>query len=161
MDLNAVSDEDSLNDNASVISTESSGKTYFDASKWKFWFPLKWSIHQFNSLFLYSDIGDDPGDEVCDQNELFEDKLAEAIEGMSEKSAQSRVNSFESVAAALMKKFIPEFVNQRSFFHFKINCILLSFTECFFIITEDWLFVMLSNVAWKKVASMNELLQHS
>lgn len=84
--MNAVSDEDSLNDNASVISTVSSGTIYEDAN-----------------------IGDD----VNDQNELFEDKLAEAIEGMSEKSAQSRVNSFESVTAALMKKFIPDFVNQR------------------------------------------------
>lgn len=36
MDLNAVSDEDSLNDNASVISTVSSGTVYDDTSKWTF-----------------------------------------------------------------------------------------------------------------------------
>lgn len=61
--------------------------------------------------FSFVDISDDMDNNQ--QNEIFEDKLSEAIEGMFEKSFQSRVSSFEFVVSALMKRFIPDIVNRR------------------------------------------------
>ena len=54
------------------------------------------------------------GDEIdVNQLEEFEDKLSEAIDGMCVKSVQSRIQNIEAVSAALMKRFIPEFVGRR------------------------------------------------
>ena len=47
------------------------------------------------------------------QEEVFEEKLREAIDGMNQKSAQGRTSSLESVAKAFVKKCIPEFVSDR------------------------------------------------
>lgn len=87
MEVIGISDDDSANDNASVISSVSGSTIYEDT--------------QF-------------GDDI-DQNQFeeFEDKLSEAIEGMCVKSVQSRIQNIEAVSAALMKRFIPEFVGLR------------------------------------------------
>lgn len=47
------------------------------------------------------------------QQEAFEDKLMEAIEGLNQKSAQGRTNCFESCAKALVMKYIPDFIYDR------------------------------------------------
>ncbi|KAJ9593807.1 hypothetical protein L9F63_027549, partial [Diploptera punctata] len=85
--IGITSDEDSLNDNASVISIVSDQKSIIEEG----------------------------GDEVDEQTqeEVFEEKLREAIDGMNQKSAQGRTSSLESVAKAFVKKCIPEFVSDR------------------------------------------------
>lgn len=87
--IGLTSDEDSINDNASVISVISENKS----------------------------IAEEGGDEVDEQTqeEIFEEKLREAIDGINQKSAQGRTASLESVAKAFIKKFIPEFVTDRRF----------------------------------------------
>lgn len=56
-------------------------------------------------------------DEVDDQlqNDVFEEKLVEAIDGLTQKSAQGRTSCLESVGASFTMKYIPEFVNNRYF----------------------------------------------
>ncbi|PSN52700.1 hypothetical protein C0J52_09394 [Blattella germanica] len=85
--IGITSDEDSLNDNASIISIVSDQKSVIDE-------------------------GADEVDEQT-QEEVFEEKLREAIDGMNQKSAQGRTSSLESVAKAFVKKCIPEFVSDR------------------------------------------------
>ncbi|KAF4520348.1 hypothetical protein B566_EDAN009870 [Ephemera danica] len=72
---NLTSDEDSLNDNASIIR----------------------------------------GEEVDEQTqeELFEEKLMEAIDGIMQKSAQARTTALECVGKAFVKKYLPDFVSER------------------------------------------------
>jgi hypothetical protein len=55
------------------------------------------------------------GDEVDEQTqeEVFEEKLREAIDGIIQKSAQGRTSSLESVAKAFIKKCMPDFVSDR------------------------------------------------
>lgn len=62
--------------------------------------------------FLCLDFGEDVADQA-QEIEIFEDKLTQAIEGMFEKSVQSRISSIELVTAALMKRFVPDFVIRR------------------------------------------------
>ncbi|XP_073977899.1 interferon-related developmental regulator 1 isoform X2 [Rhodnius prolixus] len=85
-DFIGTSDEDSMNDNASIISLASDG------------------------TFL-----EEGADEVDDQlqNDVFEEKLVEAIDGLTQKSAQGRTSCLESVGASFTMKYIPEFVNNR------------------------------------------------
>lgn len=82
-----TSDEDSLNDNNSVISLNSDG-TYLD------------------------DGGFEEPDEQA-QSDVFEEKLMEAIDGLTQKSAQGRTSCLESVGTSLTMKYIPEFVLNR------------------------------------------------
>lgn len=86
-----TSDDDSFNDNASVISSFSEACTV-----------------------------DEPVDEVDEisQQEQFEEKLSEALEGLTQKSAQGRTNSFESVCKAFIKKYVPDYVLERYVFFF-------------------------------------------
>lgn len=84
-----VSDEDSVNDNASVISTVSESTVCEETN--------------------FSEDVVDQAQEI----EIFEDKLTQAIEGMFEKSVQSRISSIEMVTTALMKRFVPDFVIRR------------------------------------------------
>lgn len=63
-------------------------------------------------LFYFEFVGGDEVDEQT-QEEIFEEKLREAIDGINQKSAQGRTASLESVAKAFIKKFIPEFVTDR------------------------------------------------
>lgn len=51
-------------------------------------------------------------DEVA-QQEAFEEKLLEAIDGLSQKSAQGRTNCFDAVSKALIMKFVPDFIYDR------------------------------------------------
>ncbi|KAK4875162.1 hypothetical protein RN001_011584 [Aquatica leii] len=81
-----TSDEDSIIDNNSLISGYSENNR--------------------------SEDGTDEVDSVT-QQEAFEEKLVEAIDGLMQKSAQGRTNSFESVAKAFIKKYVPEFVHDR------------------------------------------------
>lgn len=81
-----TSDEDSINDNNSVISLNSDG--------------------------TYLDDGYDEPDEQA-QSDVFEEKLMEAIDGLTQKSAQGRTSCLESVGTSLTMKYIPEFVINR------------------------------------------------
>ncbi|XP_021919874.1 interferon-related developmental regulator 2 [Zootermopsis nevadensis] len=85
--IGLTSDEDSVNDNASVNSIVSETKS----------------------------IAEEGGDEVDEQTqeEVFEEKLREAIDGLNQKSAQGRTLSLESVTKAFIKKCIPDFVSDR------------------------------------------------
>lgn len=47
------------------------------------------------------------------QSDVFEEKLMEAIDGLTQKSAQGRTSCLESVGASLTMKYIPEFVLNR------------------------------------------------
>ncbi|XP_014244492.1 interferon-related developmental regulator 1 [Cimex lectularius] len=85
-DYIVTSDEDSLNDNASIISLASEGTVLEE--------------------------GTEEAEEQS-QNEIFEEKLMNAIDGLTQKSAQARTNCLESVATLFTTKFIPEFVINR------------------------------------------------
>lgn len=80
------SDEESCNDNVSVVSSYSEARS--------------------------TEEGADEVDEVS-QQEAFEEKLNEALDGLTQKSAQGRTNCFEAVTKAFIKKFIPDFVYDR------------------------------------------------
>lgn len=85
--IGITSDEDSVNDNGSVTSIVSETKSIIEE-------------------------GADEVDEQT-QEEAFEEKLREAIDGLNQKSAQGRTSSLESVAKAFIKKCIPDFVSDR------------------------------------------------
>jgi len=57
-------------------------------------------------------IGEEDSDELT-QDEIFEEKLRDAIELSSQKSAAGRVNSINAICSAFSKKFVPEFVENR------------------------------------------------
>lgn len=83
------SDPDSASDNASIISGFSDGRSLQDESVL--------------------------GEEVDEQTqiEIFEEKLKEAIDGATQKSAAGRTNSLQSVCSAFLKKYLPDFVTDR------------------------------------------------
>ncbi|XP_054287052.1 interferon-related developmental regulator 2-like [Macrosteles quadrilineatus] len=83
-----TSDEDSINDNASVISMAS------------------------ETTVMEEGVAGDEVDEQS-QDEVFEEKMCEAIDGITQKSAQGRTNSLDSVSQALTKKYIPDFIIDR------------------------------------------------
>lgn len=83
-----TSDEDSINDNASVISLTS------------------------DTTFVDEGMGGDEVDEQS-QEDVFEEKLCEAIDGITQKSAQGRTNSMDAVSQAFTKKYVPEFIIDR------------------------------------------------
>lgn len=92
--LDQGSDEDAVfNDNASVVSVASSGSL----------------ANKDEGIFN----GADGGVDEQSQEEIFEEKLKEAMELALEKSAQSRTMAIESMCVAFNKKFIPEFVIDR------------------------------------------------
>ena len=47
------------------------------------------------------------------QEEAFEEKLREAMDLAGQKSAQGRTMALESMCTAFLKKFIPDFVEDR------------------------------------------------
>lgn len=81
-----TSDEDSMNDNYSLISGYSENH----------------SVEE----------GIEEVDEVTLQD-AFEDKLTEALDGITQKSAQGRTRCFEAITKALIKKYITDFVYDR------------------------------------------------
>ncbi|KAJ1526830.1 hypothetical protein ONE63_008397 [Megalurothrips usitatus] len=86
--LGITSDEDSLNDNASVISLVS------------------------DSHSVVEEGNENEPDETAIEEE-FEEKLRDAIDGVSQKSAQGRTQSMEAICKAFTKRFIPDFVVDR------------------------------------------------
>ncbi|XP_039291175.1 uncharacterized protein LOC120352913 [Nilaparvata lugens] len=90
-----TSDEDSMNDNASVISLLSDS-----------------TIHDDGGNFGDELAGDEPS-----QEDLFEEKLYEAIDGISEKSAQGRTNSLLAVGTAFTRRYVPHLIIDRSANH--------------------------------------------
>lgn len=81
-----TSDEESVLDNASTITAMSDNRSLVDE-------PLD--------------------EEEQSVEEVYEEKMKEAIDGLSLKSAQSRMNALQSVSNGLMKKIIPEFLSDR------------------------------------------------
>lgn len=65
----------------------------------------------------YSEVrsGEENTDEVDEisQQEAFEEKLSEALDGLTQKSAQGRTSCFEAVNKAFVKKFVPDYVYDR------------------------------------------------
>lgn len=47
------------------------------------------------------------------QDEVFEEKLREAVDNMNQKSAQGRTGALESVAKAFTQRYVPDFVCDR------------------------------------------------
>lgn len=87
LNTNLTSDDDSNIDNASIISNASETRSTAEE-------------------------GSSEVDELA-QQEAFEDKLMEAIDGLNQKSAQGRTNCFDAVAKALVMKYIPDFIFDR------------------------------------------------
>jgi hypothetical protein len=81
-----TSDDDSYNDNNSIISNCSENKSLEDGE----------DIEEF-------------------AQEQFEDKLVEMLDGLSQKSSQGRINSIQLLRKALIKKYVPNFVRERHF----------------------------------------------
>ncbi|KAJ3642161.1 hypothetical protein Zmor_024970 [Zophobas morio] len=81
-----TSDDDSFNDNNSVISNYSENK----------------SVEE----------GEDNEEYVQEQ---FEDKLIEMLDGLNQKSSQGRINCIQTLRKALIKKYVPNFVRERHF----------------------------------------------
>lgn len=81
-----VSDDDSVNDNFSVISNCSENHSLDD--------------------------GTDEVDEFA-QHEAFEEKIIEALDGLTQKSAQGRMGCFEVIRKALIKKYMSDFIYDR------------------------------------------------
>ena len=57
--------------------------------------------------------GAEGGVDELSQEEAFEEKLRDAMDLASQKSAQGRTMALESMCTAFNKKFIPEFVEDR------------------------------------------------
>lgn len=88
VDNTGLSDDDSVfNDDASVVSNASSG-TYM------------------------KDEGEENNEDLSG-DELFEEKLREAMDMASQKSATGRTNALRSLCNAFLKRQVPEFVEER------------------------------------------------
>ncbi|XP_012270780.1 interferon-related developmental regulator 1 [Orussus abietinus] len=84
-----TSDEDSINNDAcSVTSGQSDNRSVFD------------------------DVNDNEVDEIA-QQDVFEEKLKEAIDGLTQKSAKGRTICFNGIEKIFTIKYIPEFVEDR------------------------------------------------
>lgn len=81
-----TSDDESVNDNFSVVSNCSENHSVDD--------------------------GTDEIDEFS-QQEAYEEKFSEALDGLTQKSAQGRTNCLDSVRGALVKKYTPDFIYDR------------------------------------------------
>lgn len=68
-------------------------------------------------MFLFYLSGGNFGVELGDDGGMledgFEEKLSEAVEGLSQKSLQGRVSCLEALCTGLSRRFIPEFVMDR------------------------------------------------
>lgn len=69
------------------------------------------------SVFSYQSEGNQgstDGNEVeVDANEKYEEKLSQALENATEKSAQSRTTALQAICEILMQRYLPEFVDDR------------------------------------------------
>ena len=107
------SDEDVFNDEASVISNVSSGSLAKDDGEFVYILNFPAVCLQFDIYILGAFNGADAGVDELSQEEVFEEKLREAMDLAYQKSAQSRTMAMESMCTAFNKKFIPEFVIDR------------------------------------------------
>lgn len=88
-------DESVFNDNASVVSNVSSGS------------------------YMKEDVANGDGNaaggqvDELSQDEIFEEKLREAMDLASQKSGQGRTSALISISTAFMKKLVPDFVEDR------------------------------------------------
>uniref|UniRef100_A0A336K7T6 CSON000481 protein n=1 Tax=Culicoides sonorensis TaxID=179676 RepID=A0A336K7T6_CULSO len=75
------------------------------------------SLNDNDSLFSYQSEGNQDstdGTEVeVDANEKYEDKLIQAMENATEKSAQTRTLALQAMAEILMQRYLPDFVDDR------------------------------------------------
>lgn len=106
-----MSDDESYNDNASVISNISCSTSNEERSC-KYW-SNEILIIIFFGLNENLIIGVATEDTDESQNDAFEEKLSDAIDGLSQKSAQGRTLSFEAVCNIFCKKYIPDYILNR------------------------------------------------
>lgn len=93
--LNSSEDE-SFNDNASVVSNFSENRSAEDC---------------------------DDAEDVAQEH--FEEKLSELLDGLTQKSSQGRINCFQSLTNAFIKKSVPTFIKDRYvYLHTTINRIV-------------------------------------
>lgn len=96
------SDDDTVfNDNASVISNASEQSYMRD------------DVGGLGANGIAENDGDGGDDGGLNQDEVFEEKLRDAIEMATQKSAAGRVNALNGIATAFAKKFVPDFVENR------------------------------------------------
>ncbi|XP_050314662.1 interferon-related developmental regulator 1 [Anthonomus grandis grandis] len=69
-------------------------------------------VSNFSESCSVDDGNNDPEDFAQDQ---LEDKLTEIIDGLSQKSSQGRTNCFKSFSKALVKKYMPSYIKDRTF----------------------------------------------
>ncbi|KAI5722576.1 hypothetical protein M8J76_010526 [Diaphorina citri] len=89
--LMGTSDEDSMNDNASVISNLSDSTMLDDGGNF----------------------GVELGDDSSPIDDGFEDKMNQAVDGLSQKSLQGRINCLDALNTAFSRRYVPEFVLDR------------------------------------------------
>lgn len=75
------------------------------------------SLYENDSVFSYQSEGNQgstDGTEVeVDANEKYEEKLSQALENATEKSAQIRTTALQAICEILMQRYLPEFVDDR------------------------------------------------
>ncbi|XP_026687280.1 uncharacterized protein LOC103520305 [Diaphorina citri] len=91
--LMGTSDEDSMNDNASVISNLSDSTMLDDGGNF----------------------GVELGDDSSPIDDGFEDKMNQAVDGLSQKSLQGRINCLDALNTAFSRRYVPEFVLDRPY----------------------------------------------
>lgn len=89
--LTGTSDDDSMNDNMSVISNVSEHTVLDDGGNF----------------------GDEVEDGAVSNGDGFEDKLNQALDGLTQKSLQGRIHCLDALNTAFSRKCIPDFVLER------------------------------------------------
>lgn len=87
--MELLSDDDSINDACSIASGQSDNRSVLE------------------------DLTDNIEIDEVTQQEAFEEKLKEAIDGLTQKSAKGRVLCFHGVEKIFAVKYVPEFVEDR------------------------------------------------
>ena len=84
-----ASDDDSLNDACSITSGQSDARS------------------------ILEDVNDNNEIDEISQQEAFEEKLKEAIDGLTQKNAKGRICCFQGVEKIFAIKYVPEFAEDR------------------------------------------------
>lgn len=66
-----------------------------------------------NRSILAEDVNDNNEIDELSQQEIFEDKIKEALDGLTQKSAKGRTLCFNGIEKIFALKYIPEFVEDR------------------------------------------------
>lgn len=80
------------------------------------------SLIQVCYIFFIYTIGVATEDTDESQNDVFEEKLSDAIDGLSQKSAQGRTSNFEAVCNIFCKKYIPDYILNRCELYLSAYC---------------------------------------